>query len=318
MILQTPVLIGEQPTISIKDKVAFFGSCFSTTIGEQFAYHGYNSLLNCFGTVYNSASILKQLQLVAGQVAIEDEIIEHNTEFYFLQGNTAYKHKSKTSLIELIEQRVQQIQAHLELTKFCFITLGTADVFSLQTTNEIVANCQKLPANLYSQRGLTVNEIQDHLQQIVQLLNQLCSTPLTILFTLSPVRYIKNGLQQNAVSKAKLLLAIHQLLQENEDSNHYYFPSYEIVLDELRDYRFYADDFVHLNELGKTYIWQKVQDNLLSDDEQFIRTKVAKIRKLESHKVVDKDKEQEHLTKVNNKRNELIAEYNFLNHLQDE
>jgi len=212
-----------KPSFQIEphDEVLFVGSCFADNIGRRFQEEQFPAVMNPYGTMYNSASVLHTLEM-----------------FPNLGG-----------------------------FKWVFLTLGTNHVYRLKETGEIVDNCQKRPASLFTEEELTVEECADYLQRAVELLHS-CRPDVNIVLTVSPIRYRKYGYHESQLSKATLLLAVDQIIHpstlHHSPSTLYYFPAYEIMMDELRDYRFYASDMLHPSEQAVDYLWERLVEAYFS------------------------------------------------------
>lgn len=250
--------------ISIKDKSLLLGSCFSDEIGSKLTDNKLQSLSNPFGTIYNPYSIFK---LIANKAKAND-IIESQGVYYHWDAHGEISGLSGAETISFFEKRNNETQTFLEKCKWLIITLGTAIVYENQA-GHIVANCHKVPAKNFKKRFLNQDEItkqfaslHSHLLDINPLLN--------IVFTVSPVRHIRDGLIENNRSKAILIDAIHIITSQHK--NTYYFPSYEIVMDELRDYRFFKTDRIHPTEEATDYVWnQFIQTYFDSEAKDFLQ-----------------------------------------------
>lgn len=225
----------EKPSWQIEPhhRLLFVGSCFAAEIGKRFADNQFQATVNPFGTMYNPVSILHTLQ----------RLLKKPT------GGTAPP-----------------------VFDICFLTLGTNHVYRLRETGEIVDNCAKRPQRLFKEEELSVGECADALKECVEILRQ-ANPEVKIVFTVSPIRYAKYGFHGSQLSKATLLLAIDELVahpypaQPSSQLSHaplYYFPAYEILNDELRDYRFYAADMLHPSEQAVEYVWQQLVANVFS------------------------------------------------------
>ena len=235
--------------IGYGDKILLLGSCFADNIGAKFAEHYFQATINPFGTLYNPASIAAAITNVGNS-----QLVEHNGLWHSMMHHGAFSDKDKEQLIARCEQSRALLQRALMEASTVVVTFGTAWVYEME--GQVVANCHKLPANRFTRRCLTVNEIVEMWQPIV------ASMPdKHWIFTVSPIRHVKDGLHANQISKAILLQAVDQLGQS-------YFPSYEIMMDELRDYRFYAEDMVHPSAVAVEYIWQRFVDTYMNKDTQ--------------------------------------------------
>ena len=307
-------IIPEQlmPPVSHRHQLFFIGSCFSNDIGKRFQYYAYHTLLNPFGTVYNPASLKEQLKVIVEKNYSEHHIIQHLENWLYLNGNTEFHASERQVLEKQILGKINSSHQFLSRANYCFITLGTSQVFEWIQSGNIVANCHKLPSDKFERRNLSVNEIVECLTEILQLL-QSFNNQLKIVFTISPVRHKKDGYIQNTKNKARLHTALDEVLSNSSSVHYYYFPSYEIVLDEMRDYRFYATDLIHLNDLGIDYIWEKVSQYICSSDAEEIHRKVMKFRKLQKHRVQGgEDQQKIHQQKVDAAQEKLQNQYPFL------
>ena len=215
-------------SLSHRYKYLLLGSCFSDSIGDKLMNAGFDCVANPFGALYNPLSIMNALSM-------------RDDEFY------RWTQKSCDDL------NFDQV---IHTTNVFILTFGTAWVYELKETGHVVANCKKQPETLFSRRRITIEEIVEKYAQFIE--NIVVPNHKTILFTVSPIRHKKDGLHENQLSKSILLLAIDCLCKAYPN-NCYYFPSYEIMLDELRDYRFYADDMLHPSQVAVQYIWECFQ-----------------------------------------------------------
>ena len=235
--------------IGYGDKILLLGSCFADNIGAKFSEHYFQATVNPFGTLYNPASIAAAITNVGNS-----QLVEHNGLWHSMMHHGAFSDKDKEEVLTRCEQSRALLQRALMEASTVVVTFGTAWVYEMEGL--VVANCHKLPANRFTRRCLTVDEIVEMWQPIV------ASMPdKHWIFTVSPIRHVKDGLHANQISKAILLQAVDQLGQS-------YFPSYEIMMDELRDYRFYAEDMVHPSAVAVEYIWQRFVDTYMNKDTQ--------------------------------------------------
>ena len=235
--------------IGYGDKILLLGSCFADNIGAKFSEHYFQATINPFGTLYNPASIAAAITNVGNS-----QLVEHNGLWHSMMHHGAFSGKDKEEVLTRCEQSRALLQRALMEASTVVVTFGTAWVYEME--GQVVANCHKLPANRFTRRCLTVDEIVEMWQPIV------ASMPdKHWIFTVSPIRHVKDGLHANQISKAILLQAVDQLGQS-------YFPSYEIMMDELRDYRFYAEDMVHPSAVAVEYIWQRFVENYINKDTQ--------------------------------------------------
>lgn len=233
--------------ISLRDPVYLTGSCFSDSIGEKLSLHKFKTLSNPFGTLYNPISIFKTLSTKLDPT----HSIESQGVFYHWDCHGKISGLTKGELHDSVSHVSDNSLSFLENANFSIITLGTSFVYKLNSSGNIVANCHKLPSDNFSKFILSMDEITDSFKDLHETLKK----NLTIIFTVSPVRHIRDGLVENNLSKAILIESVHELVSRYE--NVYYFPAYEIMNDELRDYRFFANDMVHPSPQAVDYIWEK-------------------------------------------------------------
>jgi len=310
MNLYTPVAIPNSPiSISYQHSLFFIGSCFSSEMHDRFLYHGYQTYSNPNGTVYNSSALLTQLHsFVNEQFDFERFFVEHDGQWCSLLHNTTFRNASRVELLRQCESIKKVASDKLASAEVIFITLGTANVYKHKATQIIVANNQKLPAINFESMRLTVEDVLSDLREAVQVIRQV-NSQAQLVVTVSPVRHKKDGFIQNQISKSIIRLAVDQACESNDL---FYFPSYEIVLDELRDYRFYATDLVHINELGVNYIWEKLVSHLCVAEEEKIRHSISKFRKLEGHRVGDGEMRDLHKKRIEQKKQELQKTFDIL------
>ena len=256
-------VIPSEKKIGYGDKILLLGSCFADNIGAKFEEHYFQTTINPFGTLYNPASIAKAV-LDMGYGPSSMGLVEYNGLWHSMIHHGSYSGVDKEEVIARCEESRIQMREALQQANVVIVTFGTAWVYEYE--GEVVANCHKLPANRFVRRRLTVNEIVDMWQPII------ASMPdKHWIFTVSPIRHVKDGLHENQVSKAILLQAVDRLTSIQSNSlmgSKSYFPSYEIMLDELRDYRFYAEDMVHPSAVAVDYIWQRFVETYMTTGTQ--------------------------------------------------
>lgn len=237
--------------IGYGDKILLLGSCFADNIGAKFAEHYFQTTINPLGTLYNPASIA--LSITDSRHPIPDSrLIYHNGLWHSMMHHGTFSGKDKAAVQARCLDSYERLQRALKEATTVIVTFGTAWVYEMD--GQVVANCHKLPANRFTRKCLAVDEIVEMWQPIV------ASMPdKHWIFTVSPIRHVKDGLHANQVSKAILLQAVDELGQS-------YFPSYEIMMDELRDYRFYAEDMVHPSQVAVEYIWQRFVETYMTED----------------------------------------------------
>jgi lysophospholipase L1-like esterase len=279
--------------ITHQSVVTTIGSCFAENIGENLLYHGFDALLNPFGIVYNPQSIAQQLSLLLDDAFAfsESDIFEHNGLFHTFQHHSRFDKTDKRAFLMGINEALRAGRTHFARTDTLLLTLGTAQIHAVTTEKGVfaAANCHKMPATNFHTRYLSVSEIVADLGDVLTKIKT--EKPhLRIVFTVSPVRYLREGLLQNTRSKATLHLAVAELCAQIKDAH--YFPAYEYLLDDLRDYRFFADDMLHPNATAIAYIWEKMQANYCDETTQKLSAQVAKARKMQAHRPFNADTAQ--------------------------
>jgi hypothetical protein len=239
--------------ISYSDPVMFIGSCFATTIGQKFEQGKMPVMINPAGTVFNPVSVSITLEsIISGKEYCSDDLFNNNGTWISFDHSTEFSSADSKELLERINKRREKATTFLAGARFLFITFGTARTYRLNKTGKPVSNCHKVPASFFRQELLSVNEITGLWFSLLDRLKKKFPD-LRIIFTISPVRHWKDGAHNNQVSKSLLFLAVERLLDHSSKPS--YFPAYELVMDDLRDYRFYADDMIHISPVGVDYIW---------------------------------------------------------------
>ena len=265
MELLTKVQINPSETkIGYQDKILLLGSCFADNIGEKFGEHYFQATVNPFGTLYNPASIMKAITL-SFKHDNKHYILQHNGLWHSMMHHGSFSHPDKNELLSRYNESLTIMRNALQEASTIVVTFGTSWIYQME--GMVVANCHKIPAERFRRDCMTVGRIIDMwLPLLVQIPNK------HWIFTVSPIRHVKDGLHANHLSKATLLQAIDTLIVNarglNPSSSYSYFPSYEIMLDELRDYRFYAEDMVHPSQVAVDYIWQRFVETYMTVDTQ--------------------------------------------------
>jgi hypothetical protein len=277
--------------ISHEDHVVLIGSCFSSYIGERLENHGYTTQINPHGILFNPISVSRSINdIVSDKSCTVKDLFCDRQKIY-----RSWHHHSQWSSMEVNELLSDLTNANhrahdfLKSAHSIFLTLGTSYVYELVENDEIVANCHKLPSDKFRKRILHVSEILENLKQTINGLLSI-NPKINVVFTVSPVRHLKDGIQENSRSKAILLDAVHHL---SESSDHiFYFPSYEIMMDDLRDYRFYSKDMIHPNEQAIDYIWNIFSETYFSQETIEINKQVHKLRQSCLHRPLNPDSAQ--------------------------
>ena len=254
--IQNPLRYGQ--------KILCVGSCFAANMGMLLEKHFFDAHTNPNGIIFNPISLVQGLQIGLNPSLFEEEkyVFEYNNRYYSWLHHGSFQASSKKELLEAIDAQNKRIHEQLTQGDFLLITWGSAHVYTLQSNQEIVANCHKLPGHFFQKRLLSVAEIVSHYQSFLKSILQI-NPKLQIIWSISPVKYLRDGLHQNNLSKSTLFLALEALRQEFP--NQYYFPAFELLQDELRDYRFYAPDMAHPSEQAIQYIWDQFRQHIFSE-----------------------------------------------------
>jgi len=272
-----------------KHKAVMMGSCFVENIGAKLKSFKYRADVNPFGVIYNPVSVCSSLRLLMeGREFVEDDLNFHNNLWFSFYHHSKFSNTDLSTCISDINIEIQKSSKELKEADFLFVTFGTAWVYELISSGKIVSNCHKLPAKDFNRYRLNVDEVVSiYKDLLVELF--VFNPKVKVVFTVSPIRHWKDGANGNQLSKATLLLAVEQLTELFEQVS--YFPSYEIVMDELRDYRFYTEDMQHIGDAAVKYIWQRFSDTFLNDDSKQIQKKVEKFVLAANHRPFNSNSE---------------------------
>ncbi len=250
--------------ISLSTPLISLGSCFADIIGGKLKSNKFNILSNPFGVIYNPISVFSLLETSVRKEDLPPSTYLENQEIHYNYCfHSDISALTRTDLERKASFAFHQVHQQLLKAKWIIITLGTAFVFRRKDNHEIVANCHKIPDSFFSREMLEPEEILNRFEKTYQMLSE--SNPgLRFIFTVSPVRHLRDTLPQNAVSKSILRYVCDKLVKTYDNVD--YFPSFELLLDDLRDYRFYASDMVHPNDVSENYIWEKFTTRYLDDN----------------------------------------------------
>ena len=295
MKLQTKIAIPKQePKIDYSSKVLLLGSCFSQNIAEKLDFYQFQNLSNPFGIVFNPVSIVRLLERALNtDLFTEKDIFFNNERWQCYEVHSELSQIDKNEYLAVLNEILIQFRKYLLSTSHIIITLGTAWVYILKNTGTVVANCHKVLQQEFDKRLLTVSEIEESLQKAQTLLEE-HNPYTTIIYTVSPVRHVKDGIVENSQSKAYLLSAIHQINNQKSPITNVqssYFPSFEILMDELRDYRFYEADMIHPSQASIDHIWEQFNNTWIASETLVLQKKIAAIRQGLSHRPFNKDSE---------------------------
>lgn len=274
-------------SISHDRAVMLLGSCFSDNIGARLQNALFNVDVNPFGTLYNPASITSALRdLINCRKFSQKDLFEYQGRFHSFSHHSSFSGVDADSVVNCINEKIVLSSAQLKTASTIIITFGTAYVFECVKTQQIVSNCHKLPADNFNRRRMSVDEIVELWKEIIKDL-KIFNPDVEIIFTVSPIRHLADGAHGNQVSKSTLLLAIDRLC--NEINGLCYFPAYEIMMDDLRDYRFYASDMTHPSDVAIDYIYQIFSKSFFSEDTIALSVECEKVTRRLKHRHMTDD-----------------------------
>jgi hypothetical protein len=313
MKLQTQIPLQKQSInhIDYTSNLFLLGSCFSENIGNKFAFYKFQSVQNPFGILFHPKAIENLITNAINQKEYsEDDIFFLNERWHCFEAHSSVSTENKEEILSNLNSSISITHKQLKQSSHIVITLGTAWTYRHIATDTTVANCHKIPQKKFLKELLSVDEITENIEAIVSLIKSVNPKAL-ILFTVSPVRHLKDGFIENQQSKSHLISAIHQV---TNNSNVSYFPSYEIMMDELRDYRFYAEDMIHPNQTAINYIWESFSEAWVSDKVKNTMREVATIQTGLSHKPFNPNsaQHQQFLENLSLKIEKLQKEYPFI------
>jgi hypothetical protein len=298
--------------ITCRDKVMFIGSCFAAYMGAAMQMRKMPVMINPAGTVFNPASVLSTLEnIISGRIITADDLYYHDGTWLSFFHYTDFSSEDQGSLIEKVNACTSQAGAFLRESRFLFITLGTARVYRFRETGEIVSNCHKLPSSLFDSKLLTVNDIVNQWESLPGRLSEF-NPELKVIFTISPVRHWKDSAHGNQVSKSVLFLAVEELMKHHSGPG--YFPAYELLMDDLRDYRFYSDDMLHPSASAVEYIWQKFSGAYFDAETLYLQNEILKINRAFNHRFITGSgmKKKAFAEKILKQISDLQSRYGFI------
>ena len=288
MKLNTPVEIKPlEKRLTYKDSILFVGSCFADEIGRRCTERYFDTRVNPFGVLFNPCSISDCLGLLEGYGInaeqcsfIPDDVIETSGGFCSFHHHGSMARPTAQEFLDNANRVLADASDFYYREGWVVVTLGTAFIYTDKESGNVVANCHKLPADRFERTMISADQVFDALSQYVA-----ARPERQWIFTVSPVRHLADGLHANTLSKATLHLGIEKLV--NRYPNAHYFPAYEILIDELRDYRFYADDMMHPSAQAADYIFERFMDFALADSDRPLIVEAEKVRSMMQHKILN-------------------------------
>lgn len=291
--------------IGYDDQILLMGSCFADSMCAKLHEHYFRVEGNPFGVLYNPASIAMAIEMARKSQTIEDkDLVEHGGLWHSMAHHGVFSDVDMAVVLDKCNGSIVALRQALENATVITITFGTAWVY--EYAGKVVGNCHKIPANQFVRRRMTVEEIVATWQPLVEAMPD-----KKWLFTVSPIRHVKDGLHENHINKGILLQAVEQLTKQSGCS---YFPAYEIMLDELRDYRYYAEDMVHPSSMAVEYIWQRLVETYMTADTQAEMKTLHQLWRDEHHRFIHPDsmEAKRFLERLGQKKHELQEDYPWI------
>ena len=273
--------------IDYDSKIMLLGSCFAENMGEKFEYFKFQTIVNPFGIIFNPVSLEKLIRRsIEKRKFTENDIFFHNDLWHCFEVHSELSNSDKDVFLESLNDLISSTNKKLSDSTHIIITLGTSWVYRLRQAQSdsdgVVANCHKVPQKEFTKELLSIQQIEESIESIISLVHSV-NPNCKFIFTVSPVRHIKDGFIENTLSKAHLISAIHKIINHHPLPNTY-FPAYEIMMDELRDYRFYGEDMLHPNQTAIDYIWIQFFQNYISESEFGLMNAICEIQRALKHR----------------------------------
>ncbi len=303
--------------IKHQHKLLLIGSCFTEQIGNKLANHKFAVLDNPNGILFNPASISKSISsYINNKQYSEADLFYQNECWNSWEHHSRFSNPDKDKCLAVINASQTNAHNFLKQADWLLITLGSAFVYQLDN-DEVVANCHKVPTDKFVKRLLSVTEVSSDLDRMTAE-TKAFNPNIKIIFTISPVRHLRDGFVENNRSKATLIQAVHQLTEKNE--NCLYFPAYELIIDDLRDYRFFAEDMVHPNYAATNYVWEKFITTCIDEPSQQLMKEIAIIAAAKNHKPFNptSDQHKKFLQRNFEKVKKLQQQFSYLNLSEEE
>ncbi|WP_010231320.1 GSCFA domain-containing protein [Gillisia marina] len=288
-------ILDQKPKIDHTSKILLLGSCFVENIGEKLDYFQFQNLRNPFGIFYHPEAIGNFIEKVAGDYSYEeDDVFFHNEQWHCFDAHSCMNSSSKEELLFQLNDGIQKARTFIKNATHIIFTFGTSWHYKELKTDRSVANCHKIEQKNFKKELLSVKKNEIVFNNVLQRLLTI-NPEVKLIFTVSPVRHLKDGFIENQQSKAHLIAAIHNFIASQKNVNTeacFYFPAYEIMLDELRDYRFYSEDMVHPNSLAIDYIWSRFTEAWVSKKASEKFKSIETIHRGLGHKPFNKNSEK--------------------------
>lgn len=306
---QIPILKSNHQ-IDYNSKIVSLGSCFAVNMGDKLDYFKFSNTINPFGILFHPLALEKFIHYALSQKQFtETDIFYNNERWHCFDAHSDLSSPDKEILLNNLNTAITTTHTQLKQASHLVITLGTAWVYTYLESGSMVANCHKVPQKQFSKGLLSIDSIKESLHNLIDSIAAF-NPGIHIIFTVSPVRHIKDGFTENLWSKSNLISALQDVLNKQE-SNCSYFPSYEIMMDELRDYRFYAEDMIHPNSIAIDYIWERFTDIWITTDATATMQEADSIQKGLQHRSFNPDSQQhrDFIAKLNTRIARLQEKY---------
>ena len=279
MKLQTNIFLEPQQhnQIDHDSKLLLLGSCFAENIGSKLSYFKFQQFVNPFGILFQPKGIESLVTNAINKKEYdESDVFFLNEQWHSFEAHTKLSSTYKETILNGLNSAIESTHLQIKESSHIIITLGTSWAYRHTASDTLVANCHKVPQKQFLKELLSVNEIIESLQAVVSLIRSV-NPKVSFILTVSPVRHLKDGFTENNLSKAHLISAVHAIVEPRKSIH--YFPGYELMLDELRDYRFYEEDMVHPNQTAINYIWEKFQKVWIAEKAQKTMQEIDTIQK---------------------------------------
>lgn len=296
MKLQTKIPIQPQENqIDYSSNILLMGSCFVENIGAKLDFYKFRNLQNPFGILFHSIAIEKLIVRALKDISFsEKDIFFYKGQWHCFEVHSEMSSASKDEFLKKLNSQLILLKKYLLKATHIVFTYGTSWVYRFKETDNLVANCYKIPQQEFIKELLSVEEVSASIKNTLSLISEV-NTKASIITTVSPVRHLKDGFVENTVSKAHLFAGLHQsIIQKSSIINHQsvYFPSYEIMMDELRDYRFYKEDMIHPNNLAISIIWEAFQNTWISSETKTLQKEISSIQNGLQHRPFNPESEE--------------------------
>jgi hypothetical protein len=308
---QIPISKSNHP-VDYHSRMVSLGSCFTENIALKFDYYKFQNSVNPFGIIFNPVSIEKIIErVVLKNYFSEEDVFFHNDLWQCFEVHSELSQPNREAFLNTLNMLIDSTYIELKESSHIVITYGTSWIYKSIALQSVVANCHKVPQKAFQKELLSIETIEKSIQNTIALIQSI-NPKVQFIFTISPVRHLKDGFVENQRSKAHLIAALHSSISHLPSS--IYFPSYEITMDELRDYRFYSEDMLHPNQVAIDYIWERFVQSYISEDSYSLMEEVSGIQKSLLHKPFNPESEshQTFLKQLQQKIDQVQNKYPFI------